>query len=247
MSYLWQQNLFGISNKVPERLLTYYHQLQQAAEAYLARLDGTSFREVLPQLNGLGERCSLLFYFLSESNMNPFETSEALIKYIEAEYSRTYKERFEGCGLYQQQSLLCAIQQDKQHELISYLWEENVGVLLARHLEINQQQVVKEYSYLLVYYQRLTNAAMANLSQLTGNNFQQLYPQLLTIDAKCRLLLDSLPFCIAEPTDQRKLIALVEAEYHLTHQELIQENLEWYEIKNSLFQLSNQEECVTEA
>lgn len=225
MLYGWQQELLDVCPAVSEEIQHYYHYLQQTAEACLARLDAASFKEVFPQLNGIGERCSLLFYFLSEPAMNPFDTSESLIDYIERDYCRTYQERFDGWGLYQKQSLICAVKEPNKSLTVSCLWEEDLCTLLAQHMESNCQEIEAAYQQLLRYFQQLRIAGNACIARIVGNNFDILYPELLAIETKCWLLLDSIPFMLTEPADQESLIALIEGEYTLVYHELVKEEL----------------------
>lgn len=228
MTNIWQYKLETICEDTTPEVHAYYYRLQQAAQETLKGLSGDTFRESLGSLNCLREKCSLLFYFLSYPEMSWFEDTEDMLAYIESAYYLTYQERFEQVSVYQGQSLANLIAGPNQTSS-SYLWEMDLLLRLTQHLNGSQQQIAKAYQQLLVYYQQLGQSAAESLKKITGENFHEVYPLLLIVDAKCQLLLELVPHLLQEPADQFELVQVVEQEAMLAYQELFLSPLEWFE------------------
>lgn len=111
----------------------------------------------------------------------------------------------------------------------AYLWETDFIQQVAVFLKRDPAAVNREYPQLVAYYAALGEQGNQYLNNLNAGNFSLVYPQLLAVDAKCRLLFESYPFFLKSPTDQEALIAMVERDYLLAHQEQFRLTLEWYE------------------
>lgn len=232
MAYIWQQPLAAIAEvPLPESIQQYYQQLQQQAQQLVTTMNGQNLKEQLPKLNGIEERCSLLFHFLEHPEIPVFTTAEELIAYVDQAYAQTYLERLEvlDTEAAAASSLLYAVDQVSQLEWGPFLWELDVCGLLAKHFNQTVEATRKQLENLLSYYEGLQRLGTTYLAALTESNFSVVYPKLLAVDAKCRLLLVTYPYLLATPWDQYSLIELVEKEYVPAHQELFGEDVSWYD------------------
>lgn len=225
MKFLWDIELWEITEGTVAQEVTAYYTLQQKnAQRLLACMTPANFNTCLPLLTGIEERCSLLFYYLTNDFNDCFETTAAMVASVEQQYHQVHQERLEQIGPYDRASLLYVL----NDRLDNYLWEVDFSTLLSQTLQLSPVMLRQTYWLLLDYFDSLAVEAKQLQLQLYADSFERVYPQLLTIDAKLRLLLNSVLFLPKCSSNQEEIIDIVETDYYLAHQELFT-NEEWYD------------------
>lgn len=102
----------------------------------------------------------------------------------------------------------------------NYIWEINLAELLNTDpLNFNHQQI-QEHFHLLTYYHAMRITAQNLIAQVNETNFSLTFEKLMTIDAKCRVLLDLISLYLDDFITQEHLIYSMERDYLLAHDDL---------------------------
>ncbi|WP_086348133.1 DUF7006 family protein [Candidatus Enterococcus clewellii] len=110
MAFSWELELTNIyAGEIDHTLRKYYEKLQEQAIELVEKINADNFSKSLSILQGIDEKCQLLFFFLEHTEDLWFETSVEVIDCIEGEYKRSYLEKLPFPTEYGKNSLLYMI------------------------------------------------------------------------------------------------------------------------------------------
>jgi hypothetical protein len=95
MNFLWELPLENqVSNDCIEdaAIKNYFRELGNEANTLLEKITSQSFRETVAKLNAIDEKCRLLFFLLSEVDVEERETIN-IIEEIENNYRKSFFEQ----------------------------------------------------------------------------------------------------------------------------------------------------------
>lgn len=216
MSYLWNELDRYTHKELSEKLRSYYQTLADEANQRLKQVNSDNYYEVIQELHGLEERCSMLLFFTQTDEFFEGQTDDELIEQIEKEYRLVFQEKFSDWIGYSHCSLANAIEGTDSKMVF---WEMDT----PKHLQEEPLFVGREG--LLAYYQTLTTEANQIVSQINECHFLNDYAKLKEIDIKCYMLLAEQDSSESET----EIIACIEKEYKDFFNELRNFDLEDYE------------------